>query len=83
MADTAARRSSPWIATTVRLMTFTQLVKMVKQSTTRMGSKSASGAIVARDPRADKWMALSSDVWTIQEMHRMSKKVVRWSERLV
>jgi len=83
MADAVASCSNPWVTITVLWATPTQPVRTFRQSVTRVGSKSANDAIVARDSRADKWAALSNDVLSIHEMHRKSNEVVCWSNPCV
>ena len=79
MAEDVASCSDPWVTTTVLSMTFTELMRMLKQSTTRVGSKSARVAIVVRDSRLERWTTLSNDVLSVHEMHRKSHKIVCWS----
>ena len=53
-----------------------QPMKASKQSAARVGSKSVSAIIIARCFKADRWTALSKNVWTIHEMHRKSNMTV-------
>ena len=79
MADAVASCSDSWVTTTDPSTTFTQPMRMSRQSVTRVGSKRASTAIVARDSNVDRWTALFSDVLSIHEIHCKSNKVVFWS----
>ena len=80
MAETFASRSSPWVTTASVLTIFTQPMKTVKRSATRVGLKSASTAIFVRYSRVKRRMSLS-DVWSTHGMQRKSNTAVgsRWN----
>jgi len=68
VADMIASCSAPLAIAMLPPMTFTQLVKALRQPTTRAGSESGNATIVARYPRAGRWLSLSNEVWSIHEM---------------
>ena len=80
MADNVASSSSSCIITTLRSLTLIQPMKRLKQSATRVGSKSGRTASAMRYFNVDRRMVLSKDVWSIHEMHRKPSTVVLWSD---